>query len=102
MTTKYVSPNNPPRIKSPDDAESATAASTGRFERTDNRSYVPSNEKASSVPKNKPEETGAANANSAAMATSAKKPSARRCEGVDGELRGGSGIKLELMRHDRT
>src|SRR4051812_2517731 len=78
----------------PDPAASATADSAGRFQRNNIRSYGPSNENASSVPRNKPDETGAASATRAAVAPSAKIPSARRCIGDEGEARGGSGKML--------
>ena len=70
----------------------STAASVGRLQRVERCSYVPSKENARSVPKNRPDETGAASATKAAAAASADIPNARRCEGVDGELRGGSEI----------
>jgi len=91
---KYKMPNKPPNMAKPDPVARATASSVGRFQRTDSRSYVPSSENASNVPKNNPDDTGAANATNAVTAANAEIPSARRCEGDDGELRGGSGMML--------
>src|SRR6187551_2407743 len=90
-------PNMPPRIAKPEAVASAAASKVGRFQRSESRSYEPSSENASSVPKNKPEETGAASATNAATASNAEMPSARRCPGDDGELRGGSGMMLMLI-----